>query len=50
MFPYSSYALVRSGYTKHFSDCVQLDVEAQGGGDAGSLTPRRSVTPIRCTY
>ena len=33
---------------RHFSASVHLDVEAQGGGDAGSLTLRRSVTPIRC--
>ena len=33
----------------HFSASVRLDVEAQGGGDAGSLTPRCSATPIRCT-
>ena len=35
---------------QHFSASVHLDVEAQGGGDAGSLTPRCSATPIRCTY
>ena len=34
---------------QHFSDSVQLDVESQGGGDAGSLTPRCSVTPLGCT-
>ena len=28
----------------HFSASVLSDVEAQGGGDAGSLTPRRSAT------
>ena len=33
---------------QHFSASVHLDVEAQGGGDAGSLTPGRSVTPIWC--
>ena len=48
---------------RHFSHSVQLDVsahfsaldgqqlllvEGSGGGDAGSLTPRRSVTPISC--
>ena len=36
---------------QHFSASVHLDVEAQGsggGGDAGSLTPRCSATPIRC--
>ena len=33
---------------QHFSVSVHLDVEAQGGGDAGSLTPRCSATPIRC--
>ena len=32
----------------HFSHYVHLDVECQGGGDAGSLTLRRSVTPIWC--
>ena len=35
---------------QHFSASVHLDVETQGGGDAGSLTPGRSVTPIRCNY
>ena len=29
---------------QHFSASVHLDVEAQGGGDAGSLTPGRSAT------
>ena len=46
--------LVRDGrfaaVLQHFSASVHLDVEAQGGGDAGSLTPRCSATPIRCTY
>ena len=27
-----------------------MDVEARGGGDAGSQTPGRSVTPIGCTF
>ena len=35
---------------QHFSVSVHLDVEAQGGGDAGSLTPNRSVTPLRCMF
>ena len=34
---------------QHFSASVHLDVEAQGGGDARSLTPGCSATPIRCT-
>ena len=34
---------------QHFSTSVHLDVEVQGGGDAGSLTPRCSATPIWCT-
>ena len=33
---------------QHFSASVHLDVEAQGGGDAASLTPGRSATPSRC--
>ena len=32
----------------HFSASVLLDVEARGGGDAGSLILRRPATPIRC--
>ena len=35
---------------QHFSASVHLDVEAQGGGDAVSLTLGRSATPIRCNY
>ena len=45
--------LVRDGRfaaeMQHFSDSVPLDVESQGGGDAGSLTPRCSATLISCT-
>ena len=33
----------------HFSASVHLDVEAQGAGDAGSLTPS-VLPPIRCTH
>ena len=33
---------------QHFSASVLLDVEAQGGGDAGSLTARCCATPNRC--
>ena len=39
-----------SAVLQHFSASVHLDVEAQGGGDARSLTPRRSVTPTRRIY
>ena len=35
---------------RHFSASVHLYVEAQGGGDGGSLTLWCSATPIRCTY
>ena len=34
---------------RHFSHSVHLDVECQGGGDAGSLTPRCSANRTWCT-
>ena len=37
-----------ASFLMHFLHSVQGDVECQGGGDAGSLTPRCSATPIRC--
>ena len=36
-----------ASFLRHFSHSVHKDVECQGGGDARSLTPRRSATLLR---